>query len=312
MEISLSRELAGWLQQQLAAGMAIPEIRAALISRGAAPEAAIDRLCVNLRDNGFKLTQAIARHDGALQPVVLDAVPRVDTRAPQRQAAEPFAPLHPLPGADANRIEIDGRDIEVLATLASPHAVVLDGVLDSRECRQLIATSQGRLKRALVVDSERGGDRVDERRTSELVSYARGETPWLAEIERRIARLTGIPLEHGEGLQVMRYGPGAEYQPHFDHFDVAQPGQAEHLAYGGQRVATLVIYLNEVEAGGATVFPEAGFSVVPARGRALYFAYTDAEGRCDPRAFHGGAPVEQGEKWIVTRWFRQRPYQTLA
>jgi prolyl 4-hydroxylase len=115
-------------------------------------------------------------------------------------------------------------------------------------------------------------------------------------------------VAQGEDLQVMRYGVGAEYTPHFDYFDLDRPGQAAHLANGGQRIASLVIYLNDVEAGGETVFPEVGLSVAPAKGSAVYFAYTDARSRCDPLSFHAGAPVQRGEKWIATRWMRERAF----
>ncbi len=80
------------------------------------------------------------------------------------------------------------------------------------------------------------------------------------------------------------------------------------LKHGGQRVATLVMYLNDVEAGGSTVFPEVGLDVLPRRGHAVYFAYTTEEGQLDKRSLHGGSPVSAGEKWIATKWFRQRNY----
>ena len=88
----------------------------------------------------------------------------------------------------------------------------------------------------------------------------------------------------------------------------SQRGEAAYLVHGGQRVASLVIYLNDVDAGGETVFPQVGLSIAPAKGSAVYFAYTDAQSRCDPLSFHGGAPVERGEKWIATRWMRELPF----
>src|SRR5690606_41544266 len=99
---------------------------------------------------------------------------------------------------------------------------------------------------------------------------------------------------------------GAEYQAHHDYFHLDQPGQAVLLQLGGQRVASLVVYLNDVEAGGETTFPLCGLAVAPRKGSAVYFAYTDAQSRTDPLSFHAGAPVQRGEKWIVTRWMRER------
>ena len=97
------------------------------------------------------------------------------------------------------------------------------------------------------------------------------------------------PLENGEGLQILRYRPGAEYKPHYDYFDPAEPGTPAILKRGGQRLASIVCYLNTPEAGGATVFPEAGIEVAPVRGNAVFFSYD----RPHPstRTLHGGAPV---------------------
>ena len=77
---------------------------------------------------------------------------------------------------------------------------------------------------------------------------------------------------------------------------------------GGQRIATLIIYLSDVESGGATIFPELDFEVFPRKGGAVYFSYCDRHTRLDRMTLHGGAPVERGEKWIATVWYRQRAY----
>ena len=129
------------------------------------------------------------------------------------------------------------------------------------------------------------------------------ENPLCSRIEARIAALLNWPVDHGEGLQVLRYRPGAEYKPHYDYFDPAQPGTPSILRRGGQRVATLVIYLNAPARGGATVFPDAGLEVAPVKGNAVFFSYD----RADPATLtlHGGAPVQEGEKWVATKWLRE-------
>ena len=120
------------------------------------------------------------------------------------------------------------------------------------------------------------------------------------------ARLVNWPEENGEGLQILRYAPGAQYRPHYDYFDPAEPGTPTILRRGGQRVGTLVMYLQEPERGGATVFPDIGLEVAPKRGTAVFFSYE----RPDPgtRTLHGGAPVLAGEKWVATKWLREREF----
>jgi hypothetical protein len=103
-----------------------------------------------------------------------------------------------------------------------------------------------------VVNADTGAYDVHADRTSSGMHFERGESELVARIERRIGELVGCPVENGEPLQVLHYTPGAEYKPHHDYFDPAQPGNDQVLAMGGQRIATLVMYLNDVEAGGST------------------------------------------------------------
>jgi prolyl 4-hydroxylase len=118
-----------------------------------------------------------------------------------------------------------------------------------------------------------------------------------------MAALMNWPLENGEGLQVLRYGPGAEYKPHYDYFDPAHSGTPLILKRGGQRVASLVCYLNTPEHGGETVFPDVQLEVAPVRGNAVFFSYDRAHPAT--RTLHGGAPVVAGEKWVATKWLRE-------
>jgi prolyl 4-hydroxylase len=136
--------------------------------------------------------------------------------------------------------------------------------------------------------------------------FERGENEIVARLEQRIATLVKWPLEFGEGLQILRYAPGAQYRPHYDYFDPCEPGTPTILKRGGQRLATLVMYLQEPEQGGATTFPDIGLEVAPVRGTGVFFCYD----RADPatHSLHGGAPVLAGEKWVATKWLREREF----
>jgi prolyl 4-hydroxylase len=114
-----------------------------------------------------------------------------------------------------------------------------------------------------------------------------------------------VPVNHGEGLQILHYLPGQEYEPHCDWFDPEQPGFGQFTAVGGQRIASVVMYLNTPEQGGGTAFPEIGLTVTARRGSAVYFAYEGG----DLTSLHAGLPVLRGEKWIATKWLRERPYR---
>ncbi|MGQ5525516.1 2OG-Fe(II) oxygenase [Chitinimonas sp. PSY-7] len=205
---------------------------------------------------------------------------------------------------------LDGGD--ALATVAlrceRPQVLVLDGVLSDEECDEVIVRAQSKLRRSTTVDPLSGEESVIAQRSSDGTFFTLNEDSLIARLDARIARLMDCPVENGEGLQILRYGVGGEYRPHFDYFPPTDPGSVKHIAKGGQRVATMVIYLSNVTQGGATIFPDVGLTVNPRKGSAVYFRYTNSHGQIDPLSLHGGAPVEAGEKWIMTKWVRQRRY----
>lgn len=222
----------------------------------------------------------------------------------QQPARRLSAQLNEMP----NSLETPDREVEMLFLIESPRVVLFGNLLSDEECDRLISLSRDKLQRSSVVNANTGAYDVHPHRTSSGTYFKRGENELLQRIERRIAELVDCPLEQGEPIQVLHYEPGGEYKPHYDYFDPGHPGNKEVLAQGGQRVATLIMYLNDVTRGGSTVFPEIGLDVLPRKGHAVYFAYCDDEGALDVRTLHGGTPVKDGEKWIATKWFRQKPY----
>ena len=211
-----------------------------------------------------------------------------------------------------SEIDAGDRTVHILMALNAPRILLFGDLLSAEECETLIEMSRGKLERSNVVDRQTGRYERHPDRTSEGTYFRRAENDLITRIEKRIAELTGCPLERGEPIQVLHYNPGTEYKPHFDYFDPADPGNRQVLAMGGQRVATLIMYLNDVQGGGSTVFPDIGLDVLPRRGNAVFFAYADDEGRLDARTLHGGSPVAQGEKWIATKWLRQQAYSNGA
>lgn len=215
------------------------------------------------------------------------------------------------PGAlleGSNSIDCLGHPVQMAAALSNPRVQVFDGLLTPQECEELVALSEARMEPSTVIDDQSGTAVAHADRTSAGASFQRGEFELLARLEARIAHLLHWPVDHGEGLQVLRYAPGSEYKAHFDYFDPGKPGNAEHLAQGGQRVGTLIMYLCDVDAGGSTRFPALGLEVRPRLGSAVFFADVDASGDIDPRTLHAGMPVVAGMKVIATKWLRERPY----
>lgn len=214
----------------------------------------------------------------------------------------------PTVHAEGSAASVDAGDkwVSVLRHEALPDLWVFGNLLSAAECDALMQAARPRLSRSLTVDTQTGGESLNGDRTSEGMFFTRGEDELVQRIERRIARLVNWPVQNGEGLQVLRYGPGAQYRPHHDYFDPAEPGTPLILARGGQRVGTLIMYLQAPEGGGATVFPDIRLKVAPVAGTAVFFSYP----RPHPASLslHGGQPVTAGEKWIATKWLRAREF----
>ena len=177
---------------------------------------------------------------------------------------------------------------------------VVDGFLTPQECQQVIQSAQRLgLERSTVVRHQPGRDRVDDSRTSSQVFLPPGD-PAGDMVKARVSQLTGDPVSRMENVQVLRYGPGEEYKPHFDACDDGCDGGRNM-----PRKATVYIYLNEVERGGHTRFPKAGVKVQPKAGRAVHWYNMDRRTKKNITcSFHGADPVLRGEKWGCNVWIR--------
>jgi prolyl 4-hydroxylase len=275
-------QLRQWIIEQAQAGHSAESVLKAMLASGWNEDVAVEAMEVTLR--GHLESEAVAN---GLPPAVKVPEPQLDE-----------SPLY---------IDTGDRRVAVLQTMADPRVVVFGGVLSDEECEQLIALARPRLARSLTVATKTGGEEVNADRTSNGMFFQRGETELVRRIERRLAALVNWPEENGEGLQILQYGPGAEYKPHYDYFDPAEPGTPTILKRGGQRVGTIVMYLAEPAKGGGTVFPDVHLEVAPKRGNAVFFSYE----RPHPstRTLHGGSPVLAGEKWIATKWMRERRFE---
>jgi len=274
-----SPELSRWILAQAQAGTDPREVTAAMQQQGWTEQAAIDAVERTMRDH----LECHAREHGLPVPVKVPS---------------------PIELNGPSVLQAGDRDVQVLASLLHPRVIVFGSILSVQECDSLVELAREHLERSPVFDPDTGEDQRHEARTSEGMFFKRGENALCARIEARIAALLGWPVENGEGMQVLRYGPGAEYKPHHDYFDPDRPGADVALGRGGQRVASLVMYLNNPTRGGATTFPDAHFEVAPIKGNAAYFSYD----RPHPMtaSLHGGAPVLEGEKWVATKWLRER------
>jgi prolyl 4-hydroxylase len=210
------------------------------------------------------------------------------------------------------------RGLEVLSW--EPRIFLYHGFLSEEECDYLIKLATPRLTRSGVVE-EGGGDGISDIRTSNGMFFERAETKEIEEIERRLSEWALIPPGHGEGFQVLRYEKDQEYKGHFDYFF-----DQVSVKNGGNRLATVLMYLETPDSGGETVFGnvkkpatqtiEAGFSecamdglaVKPEKGDAVLFWSLTTAGTLDKGSLHGSCPVISGIKYAATKWYHVGHY----
>lgn len=137
------------------------------------------------------------------------------------------------------------------------------------------------------------------------------EKPLVQAVTKRIDALMGFDTLYGELLQGQRYEIGQEYRLHCDTF----PGNARYWpqmkATGGQRVWTTMIYLCDVEEGGETHFPRLGLKVPPRRGTLIAWNNMRPDGSPNSDTIHAALPVVRGQKYVVTKWYRERPWVSM-
>jgi prolyl 4-hydroxylase len=194
-----------------------------------------------------------------------------------------------------NAVQLGSRTVRVVLALSSPRLVLLDGVLGDDECDALIQSAQPRLTRSTTVGAVR--TEITEARTSRDAPLTHEPGGVSDRVDQRLHDLFGWPRAAGERLQVVHYGPGEEFTPHYDYFD---PGMPEART-ARQRLGTVICYLNDPPSGGHTDFPDIGLRIAPRRGSALFFNYEQPSPRT--RTLHAGLPVLEGAKWIATKWF---------
>lgn len=214
------------------------------------------------------------------------------------------------PHADQSALAQVGRTVrERLAADPSVYRVPVEGAeifaaadfLDGAECDRLIALIDevAQPSRLLAPELNPGY------RTSYSGDFGRTDT-FVRMIERRLCDLIGLPESWAETFQGQRYAVGQEFQPHVDWFVTEAAYWPDEARRGGQRSWTAMVYLNDVEAGGETDFPDLSFSVPPQRGALLLWNNAREDGTPNPLVRHAGTPVRQGTKYIITKWFRTR------
>ncbi|XP_017076155.2 prolyl 4-hydroxylase subunit alpha-1 [Drosophila eugracilis] len=179
-----------------------------------------------------------------------------------------------------------------------PSVELYHDVLSPRETAQLIELASVRLRPSSVI----GVKAYKRIRTAKARWINRDLNELTRRILRRIRDMTGLDLTVSEKFQVINYGLGGHYFMHKDYFNRTRARERMF----GDRVATVLFYLTDVDQGGATVFPESGYTIYPRAGTALLWYNLHTNGSCDPSTMHAACPVIVGSKWVMTEWISER------
>ncbi|KAF1880819.1 hypothetical protein Lal_00011879 [Lupinus albus] len=201
----------------------------------------------------------------------------------------------------------------------SPRITLLHNFLSMEECDFLRAIALPRLKNSTVVDNKTGKSIKSGVRTSSgmFLSNEQRKNPMVQAIEKRISVYAQVPIENGELIHVLS-STGIRRISFTNLISTTFLKLQYNLKRGGQRIATMLMYLTDDVEGGETIFPMAssgdcscggkiyqGLSVKPTKGNAVLFWSMGLNGQSDPNSVHGSCEVLSGEKWSATKWMRQ-------
>lgn len=197
-------------------------------------------------------------------------------------------------------------------TYAGYEVLEILNVLSPQECKDIISYSKAKgmnTSDVLSPTSSSGTEVNNQYRDSMTAWLSDDEHPLVMKLAKISEKLTGLPRENQEMIQVAFYQPNGKFNEHFDacvYDDVEYCAKMNNNA--GQRRATLLLYLNDDFQGGETEFVSIGLKVKPETGKAILFWNTDENEKILESSKHKGNPVANGEKWICTKWSHVRRY----
>jgi prolyl 4-hydroxylase len=186
----------------------------------------------------------------------------------------------------------------------------VEDFLAHEDCDAIIEIIRQNSKRSSVIDYDSGGNSISDFRTSSTANLYRNMGEIVNLVENSLLSFLEIPEKFTEQIQGQRYQVGQQFKPHFDTLFPTSEEIKKAISRSGNRTWTAMIYLNDVEEGGETLFTKINLSAKPEKGKLLIWQNT-ANGQNVPNSMHWGTPVIKGEKFVITKWFREKVYQNI-
>ena len=184
----------------------------------------------------------------------------------------------------------------------------INDVLNEHQCNELISIIKQKCTPSSVIDVVNGGSKFSDYRTSSTAYLSRKNDQIICEVEDIIFNIVKVPEKYSEQIQGQFYKIGQQYKPHFDTLFPTNESEKNGIEKRGNRTWTVMIYLNDVVLGGHTKFTKIDLETKPKRGTMILWRNT-IEGKNITNSMHWGMPVEDGEKFILTKWYREKQFQ---
>ena len=185
------------------------------------------------------------------------------------------------------------------------HPQIVSNVLTPEECQYIIDKATPLFSRSTVV----GTSVPDSSRTSQTAWISKSD-PVAQKVFAKALEFSGKTLDECEDLQVVKYEPGTYYMEHHDSCCDGSQGCIDFEKDGGQRVATLLVYLNSEFTDGETHFPNLDLKLKADPGSAILFRPLGSkEAKCHPKALHAGLPISSGVKYVCNAWIRENKFR---
>lgn len=198
---------------------------------------------------------------------------------------------------------------EAQQVCGAPKILAITNFLPKAACDWIIARTRPRLAVARVNNPVTGGASIESNRSNTGAGFSVLDSDLILELANaRVAATIQIARQQQEPTNVLHYDPGQQFEPHFDFIDPAEPHFTEQVRQQGQRVVTALIYLNDDFEGGETDFPRLNWRFKGKAGDALIFWNVAENGGLEQNALHAGLSPTSGEKWIYSKWVRDRPW----
>ena len=204
---------------------------------------------------------------------------------------------------------------EIKVLCQDPYLFVIDDFLNDDECEFIKNVSKDGLKVAGVSHLEKDKSKYGSSykgRTNKSNWIPKGKYPEMQQICQRIGKLIHCDYRYFEDFQVIHYNVSEEYKYHYDAYDKNETIKyTKFCSERGNRIGTVLVYLNDVEEGGETGFDSIDDSKEPLlvkakKGRLVLFKNLNPDGSLNKKSRHAGLPIKKGEKWAFNLWLRER------